>query len=232
VLALDPGYVSRFQREARLAARLSHPHLVSIFDFSAHGTRPYLVLEYIAGGTLADRLRTVPSPEWDPVVLARELLDAVGYIHQAGIIHRDIKPANVLIGDDGRARLTDFGIAQPSDATRLTRTGLVIGTQRYISPEVLAGHPADERSDLFACGVLLGECLKAGAARELADLVGQLTDPDPGRRPPSARKAIAMLEPPATASTRVLRRSASTAPTRVPPTAARDNCGGRPASPP
>lgn len=204
VLALDEGYVARFEREARLAAGLSHPNLVGIYDFSVHGTRPYLVLEYIAGGTLADRLRGQQTPRGDPVALACELLDAVGYIHKAGVIHRDIKPANVLIGNDGRARLTDFGIAQPSDATTLTRTGHVIGTQRYLAPEVLAGHSANERSDLYSCGILLGECLGPGTPRQLRRLVSLLTDPDAQRRPGSAAEAIAVLQAPPTAETRTL----------------------------
>lgn len=204
VLALDQDYVARFEREARLAAGLSHAHLVSIFDYSVHGTRPYLVLEYIAGGTLADRLRAPQDPKWNPMILARELLDAISYIHKAGIIHRDIKPANVLIGTDGRARLTDFGIAQPSGATRITSIGQVIGTQRYIAPEIMTGHPADERSDLYACGVLLGECLRPGTPAQLSELVDHLTDHDPRRRPRSADQAIAMLQSPSTAATRVL----------------------------
>jgi serine/threonine protein kinase len=135
-------------------------------------------------------------------VLAQELLDAISYIHRAGIIHRDIKPANVLIGADGRARLTDFGIAQPSGATRITSTGQVIGTHRYIAPEILLGHPANERSDLYALGVLLGECLRPGTSRQLQRLVGRLTESDPHRRPSSAADAIALLQAPATTTTR------------------------------
>jgi serine/threonine protein kinase len=223
VLALDQDYVARFEREARLAAGLSHPHLVSIFDFSVHGTRPYLVLEYIAGGTLADRLRlqTPETPRWDPIVLARELLDAIGYIHKAGVIHRDIKPANVLIGADGRARLTDFGIAQPSGATRITRTGQVIGTQRYIAPEILAGGAANERSDLYACGVLLGACLGPSGPPRLQRLVGLLTEPEPQSRPGSAAEAIRILQAPAAApaaaKARMLPNRAGTTRTRVLP---------------
>lgn len=218
VLALDEEYVARFEREARLAASLSHPHLVSIFDFSAHGTRPYLVLEFVAGGTLAARLRSEET-DWDAMTLARELLDAISYIHGAGILHRDIKPANVLIGTDGRARLTDFGIAQPSGATRITSTGLVVGTHRYLAPEILQGRPADERSDLFACGVLLGECVRPGTSRQLQRLVEHLTDPDPQRRPRSAAEAILLLHEPVTTRTRPLARPAGMTRTRVLPRA-------------
>jgi serine/threonine protein kinase len=208
VLALDQDYVARFEREARLAARLSHPHLVAIYDFSAQRTRPYLVLEYVAGGTLADRLRSPQAPNWDPVMLAEELLGALAYIHGAGIIHRDIKPANVLIGADGRARLTDFGIAQPSEATRMTRTGHVVGTQRYLAPELVAGEPATARSDLYSFGILLGECLRPGSPAKLRRLVGALTAADPQQRPKSADSALVDLRAPDAAPTATLRMPA------------------------
>jgi len=197
VLALDDDYVRRFEREAHVAANLSHPHLVRIYDFSVDGPRPYLVMEYVAGGSLADRLRETGAPDakaWDADVLARELLDALGYIHEAGIIHRDIKPANVLIGTDARARLTDFGIAQPSGATRLTKTGVVVGSGRYIAPELMRGEPATQRSDLYSLGVLIEQCLGPGATPELTALVRHLTASQPERRPKSAQEALRALE--------------------------------------
>lgn len=194
VLALDPDYLSRFEREARVAANLSHPHLVRVFDFSDDGPRPYLVMEYVPGGSLAERLRDPQKATWDAEVLARELLDALGYVHRAGVIHRDIKPGNVLIGTDGRARLTDFGIAQPSDASRLTSTGMVVGSKRYIAPEVMRGRPATERSDLYSLGVLINQCLTADAAPQLRRLVAILTDEQPERRPTSADRALAILD--------------------------------------
>jgi serine/threonine protein kinase len=193
-LALDPDYVARFEREARVAANLSHPHLVRVFDFSSDGLRPYLVMEYVPGGNLADRLRDSPAATWGVEVLARELLDALGYVHRSGVIHRDIKPGNVLIGSDGRARLTDFGIAQPSDASRLTRTGMVVGSERYIAPEVMRGQPASERSDLYSLGVLIDQCLTADTAPQLRRLVSALTAEHPERRPASAKRALNILD--------------------------------------
>ncbi|GAC1439185.1 MAG: hypothetical protein NVSMB51_16760 [Solirubrobacteraceae bacterium] len=218
VLALDDEYVSRFEREARVAAGLSHPHLVNIFDFSVDGARPYLVMEYVAGGSLAERLRTPVGGSWQPEVLARELLDALGYIHRAGIVHRDIKPANVLIGADGRARITDFGIAQPSGATRMTSTGLVIGTARYVAPEVMAGAPAEQRSDLFSCGVLLRECMRGRPVPRLERLVEALIAEDPARRPPSSAAALELLDRAAPPS-RTRRRPRAPAPVAAPATA-------------
>ncbi|MQA76144.1 MAG: protein kinase [Solirubrobacterales bacterium] len=153
-LATDDEYLGRFRREAQVAARLQHPNLVGVYDFDA-GLRPYLVMEYVGGGDLASRLDAGDAP--DPERLARELLLALRHMHAAGVLHRDIKPQNVLIDADGRARLTDFGIAKPHDAASLTRTGEVIGTESYIAPELMAGDSASERSDLFALGVVLAD---------------------------------------------------------------------------
>jgi eukaryotic-like serine/threonine-protein kinase len=203
-LALDADFVRRFEREARVAASLSHAHLVDVFDFSVQGLRPYLVMEYVAGGTLADRLRDQRGT-WDPEVLFRELLEAVAYIHDAGIIHRDIKPANVLIGADGRARVTDFGIARPSAATGITNPGLVLGTARYVAPEVLRGQPADKRSDLYACGVLLRESLGDTGAAKLHRLADRLTAETPEMRPASATAVLEILDRPAAVAHRLAR---------------------------
>ena len=122
--------------------------------------------------------------------LARDLLSALGCVHQAGILHRDIKPANVLLGSDGRARLTDFGIAHPEDATRLTQTGHVIGTIRYLAPEVIQGAPPSVRSDLYALGILIRELAGERLEGDLRALVEQLTDPDPARRPATTSAAL------------------------------------------
>jgi serine/threonine protein kinase len=194
VLADDPSYLERFRREARVAAGLSHPNLVRMFDFSSEVERPYLVMEHIEGGTLADRIASGKASEIDPRRLAEELLGALASIHAVGVVHRDVKPSNVLVDRDGMTRLTDFGIAQPEDATRITRTDQVIGTLKYMAPEVREGRPATTRSDLYACGVLLGECLEASLAPEVAALVERLTAEDPGERPASAGDALALLE--------------------------------------
>ena len=193
-IASDPEYLARFQREARVAAGLSHPNLIGIYDYAAGDERPFLVMEHVSGGTLAERMKA--GPKVDCRQLARELLGALDHIHAAGIVHRDVKPQNVLYAEDGSTRLIDFGIALPPDATALTRTGSLLGTARYIAPEVMAGAAATERSDLYSCGVLLRECVGDARRGSLPALVGQLTATDPGGRPSSAREAVALLDAP------------------------------------
>jgi serine/threonine-protein kinase len=194
-IASDPGFVARFRREARTAAGLSHPNLVGVYDFSEEGERPYLVMQFVPGENLAARLERGERVDCDK--LARELLDALAHIHQVGILHRDIKPANIVIEPSGTAKLIDFGIALPRDATALTSTGLVLGTERYAAPEVMEGKPATERSDLYSCGLVLKSC-EGQCSRALGGLVGEMTSKDPRGRPLSAREALEQLERPDT----------------------------------
>ena len=154
-------------------------------------------MEYVEGGTLAEHLRD--ERELDCDLLVRRLLEALDYVHAARIVHRDVKPANVLMGRDGRARLTDFGIAQPEDATQLTQPGGVMGTMRYLAPEVLGGESATPVSDLYALGMLMRDCTEPGDG-PLGTLVGQLTAPDPADRPQSAAAALALLDDEPTAA--------------------------------
>jgi serine/threonine-protein kinase len=191
-IASDPEFLARFRREARVAAGLSHPNLIGVYDYAEGDERPYLVMEYVAGETLAERMAR--KAEIDCGQLARELLSAVAHIHAAGIVHRDVKPQNVLIAPDGSAKLIDFGIALPRDATALTRTGHLLGTARYIAPEVMAGKPATERSDLFSCGVVLRDCLGSRPPSSLRALVARLSTEDVGGRPASAQEALLALD--------------------------------------
>jgi eukaryotic-like serine/threonine-protein kinase len=190
-IASDPGFVARFRREATTAAGLSHPNLVGVYDFSEEGERPYLVMQFVPGENLAERLERGDGVDWDQ--MARELLEALAHIHDVGILHRDIKPANIIVEPEGTAKLIDFGIALPRDATALTSTGLVLGTERYAAPEVMEGRPATERSDLYSLGVVLGKC-EGRCSRALGALVESLSDGDPLARPASAREALARLE--------------------------------------
>jgi serine/threonine-protein kinase len=190
-VATDPGFVARFHREARTAAGLSHPNLVGVYDYSDEDERPYLVMQFVPGENLADRLQRRKGVDCDKV--ARELLEALAHIHQVGILHRDIKPANIIIEPDGTTKLIDFGIALPADATALTNPGLILGTERYAAPEVMAGEPATERSDLYSAGVVLRAC-EGECSRVLGALIEWMTSKEPGGRPSSARQALARLE--------------------------------------
>lgn len=190
-IAGDPGFVARFRREARTAASLSHPNLVGVYDYSEEGERPYLVMQFVPGENLASLQERGEGVDRDQ--LARELLEALDHIHAAGILHRDVKPANVIVEPGGTAKLIDFGIALPRDATALTSTGLVLGTERYAAPEVMEGQPATERSDLYSAGVLLRSC-DGPCSRELRFVIVWMTNSDPEGRPASARQALARLE--------------------------------------
>jgi len=216
-LAAQAPYVERFRREARIAAGLSHPNLVKVYDFGSDGERPFLVMEYIEGAVLGQGSAERPPAraQVDSETLARELLDALGHIHAAGIVHRDVKPANVLVGPDARPRLTDFGIAQADDWTGLTETGQVIGTLKYLAPEVARGQPATPRSDLYSLGVLLSEVAAGDRSPNLARLIDWLMAADPSQRPSSAAQALSALDAapgaaPATPATRPLAATAAT----------------------
>lgn len=190
-IASDPEFLARFRREATVAAGLSHPNLVRVFDYAETGERPYLVMELVPGedlGALISRQEAV-----DRGRLARQLLTALVHIHRAGIVHRDVKPQNVLIEAGGNAKLIDFGIALPPDATALTSTGLILATRSYAAPEVMRGEAASERSDLYSCGLVLESC-PGVRAPGLEAVVADLTAEDPAARPPSAAAALRELE--------------------------------------
>lgn len=163
-MAADLEVRSRFEVEARSAARLHHPNVVAVFDTGEDAGDPYLVMELLPGESLADRMAQGPvEPEWLCRV-ADDVLAALGSAHDSGLVHRDVKPANVLIAADGRAKVADFGIAKSVEAVGadLTSTGLLLGTPAYLAPERIDGQPATARSDLYSFGVVLYEAL-AGA---------------------------------------------------------------------
>ncbi|MBA3655586.1 MAG: serine/threonine protein kinase, partial [Actinobacteria bacterium] len=153
---------ARFEDEARVAARLEHPNVVAVYDTGiAPDGRPFIVMERLPGETLGDRMRAGPLPE--PVVrsVADDVLAALAAAHAAGIVHRDIKPGNILLTEDGRAKIADFGIARESDSLLVdpTSTNALTGTPAYLAPERVDGHPATARSDIWALGVVLYEAL-------------------------------------------------------------------------
>ena len=161
--ALSGERLSRFRREAQLAARLNHPAIVQIHDVLEHDGWELIVMELVDGENLAQRLDAGPLPLATLLRLVLDVADGLAAAHREGIIHRDLKTENVLITADGRAKITDFGIAKnlypDLDDTRLTASYAVIGTNRAMAPEQVNGDPVDERSDLHAFGVLLYEAL-------------------------------------------------------------------------
>jgi serine/threonine protein kinase len=158
-LAASPEFMERFRREARTAANLRHPNVITVFDFGEDERGvPYLVLEYIEGPTLADLMDTGLDDSRIPEVF-NQIAAGLDYAHSRGVIHRDIKPGNVLLTDDGRAVLADFGLAWLLEGTHLTLTGGVIGTPEYMAPEQASGDPIDHRADVYSLGVVLYEML-------------------------------------------------------------------------
>src|SRR6059058_3312298 len=157
--ASDEQFVERFRREAQSAAGLNHPNIVSIFDRGrAEGTY-YIAMEYLDGRTLKELLvRNGPTPIPIAIDYARQILGALAFAHRNGIIHRDIKPHNIVVGGDGRLKVTDFGIAR-SGASQMTEAGSIVGTAQYLSPEQARGAPVDPRSDLYSLGIVLYEML-------------------------------------------------------------------------
>src|SRR5258708_7527027 len=158
-LAASSEFMERFRREARTAANLHHPNVITVHDFGeAERGVPYLVLEYISGPTLADMMDTGLDDARIPDLLD-QIAAGLDYARARGVIHRDIKPGNVLMTEDGRAVLADFGLAWLLEGAHLTLTGGVIGTPEYMSPEQAAGNPIDHRCDVYALGVVLYEML-------------------------------------------------------------------------
>jgi eukaryotic-like serine/threonine-protein kinase len=157
--AHDEQFVERFRREAKNAAKLSHPNIVSIYDRGEAEGSYYIAMEYLDGRTLKDLIVSRgPSPVGVAIDYTRQILAAIGFAHQNGIVHRDIKPHNVVVGSDGRLKVTDFGIAR-SGASEMTEAGSIIGTAQYLSPEQARGAPVDARSDLYSVGIVLYEML-------------------------------------------------------------------------
>ncbi len=158
-LAADKNYGERFMREARIAARFSHPNIIAVYDVGVQGDYYYIAMEYHPGGDLKERLKKNMTTRQAMSIL-RQIAAALDYAHNKGFIHRDVKPDNILFRDDGSAVLTDFGIARTvSGNTQMTQLGMVVGTPKYMSPEQARGQELDSRSDLYSLGIVFYEML-------------------------------------------------------------------------
>ncbi|MBT2675851.1 serine/threonine protein kinase [Streptomyces sp. ISL-14] len=158
----DDATTQRFRREAEIAARLNHPHVVALYDAGSHQGRPYLVMEYVEGRSLAQELSAQGGLAPERVAdLAAQIAAGLSAAHQQGVIHRDVKPGNLLLSTDGTVKIADFGIARIADeaSVSLTATGQLMGTSTYLAPERALGRPAGPASDVYALGCVLYELL-------------------------------------------------------------------------
>ncbi|MGH9275246.1 MAG: protein kinase domain-containing protein, partial [Acidimicrobiales bacterium] len=218
-LAEDESFLRRFRAEAQAAAALSHPNIVAVYDWGDdHGT-PYIVTEYLSGGTLRSVLddggRLTPS---QALLVGLEATRALDYAHRRGFVHRDVKPANLMFGEEGRLRVADFGLARAlAEAAWTEPQGAVLGTARYASPEQAQGEPVDGRADVYSLGLVLIEAVtgsvpftadttiatlmaRVGKAVPVPDDLGPLQkpllragQPTPADRPDAGELAIALM---------------------------------------
>lgn len=201
MLAAEPALRERFRREARALTQVKHPRVVQLFEEGEDKGFCWYSMELVKGLDLRHRLEKGVMSAAEVDALAVALLEALGAVHEAGVVHRDIKPSNILLGPEG-PRLCDFGIAQVSGATTLTESAALLGSLRYMAPEQRWGK-ADDRSDLYALGVVLHEALAGGVPGEqplpasvpayLVRFIGKLTQQSPAHRPASAAEAMKLL---------------------------------------
>ncbi|MGH2997479.1 MAG: protein kinase domain-containing protein, partial [Gaiellaceae bacterium] len=159
-LAGDETVRERFLREARVAARLTHPNVVTVFDAGEDDGRPYIVMEFVDGQTLADALRRRGRfPPEAAVDLALQACAGLEHAHASGLVHRDVKPQNLLLRSDGTLKIADFGIARAAEASHLTAAGTILGTASYLAPEQAAGEEVTAAADLYSLGAVLYELL-------------------------------------------------------------------------
>jgi eukaryotic-like serine/threonine-protein kinase len=221
-LAEDETFVTRFRHEAIAVARLSHPSIVNVYDTCSDDGVEAIVMELVRGQTLRQRLDDAPIDPWVAANIAAQVAGALAVAHAAGLVHRDIKPANILLSEDGRVKVGDFGIAKAAESADLTQEGSFLGTAKYLAPEQVEAKPVDGRTDLYSLGVVLYEMLcgrvpfegdsssstalarlhsdpprprlvRAGVPRELEAITMRLLAREPDARFPSATDVRAAL---------------------------------------
>jgi serine/threonine-protein kinase len=182
------AYEKRFFQEAKAAGKLTHPHIVTTYDFGEEEGVAYMAMELLDGTELRERLREGALPAAEAVDIARQVADALAFAHERGVVHRDVKPGNIMLLARGQAKIMDFGIARMrTTADFKTSTGMVLGTPKYMSPEQIGGLPVDNRSDIFSLGIVLYEML-TGVRLFAGDDVTQIThnvqstEPEPPTR--------------------------------------------------
>jgi serine/threonine-protein kinase len=199
-LADDPTFLERFRREARAAAGLSHPGVAGVYDYGELGGQPFIVMELVEGETLAERVAARGRLPWrEAFAIGEQVAAALAAAHAHGLVHRDVKPANILLGRDGRAKVTDFGIAQAAQTATLTRTGMVLGSANYVAPEQAKGGHVGPAADLYSLGCVLFEAVtgetpyRGGNAVAIATQHVSAPVPDPREHRPELPPGAAEL---------------------------------------
>ena len=193
--ARDDGFVERFRREASAAAGLNHPNIVAVYDRGeAEGTY-YIAMEFLDGPTLKQEItERAPLPEAEAIGWATQALDALDFAHRRGVIHRDVKPHNMVLTDDNRLKVTDFGIARAQNTQEMTEVGSIVGTAQYLSPEQARGQAVGPQSDLYSMGIVLYEML-TGELPFTGDGAVDIAMKQVSDQPPSLRSRNRLVTP-------------------------------------
>jgi serine/threonine-protein kinase len=223
-IASDSVFRRRFDREARIAQQVSHPHVVEVLDSGEHDGVPYLAQRFIHGGTLAAKIEQEGQLEVEAAVrICLWVAAGLDAVHSAGLVHRDVKPANILLDEQGSAYITDFGLLKDHKASVLTRPGQALGSLDYMAPEQIRSEPVSAATDVYSLGCVMFECLggappfadregmrvlwahlqdepgsladvRPGLSRDLADTVHMALQKDPTKRPPTATAYARMVQ--------------------------------------